>query len=168
MQASFGRNCFADLVDIVVAPTPPDPQTAERLLRLLPEWFGIESSTQEYVEDARHLPTYLATPDGRPPVGILLVRRHFPAAAEVHLIAVHPEWHRRGVGRRLLSAVERDLAADGVRLLQVKTLGASRPDAGYERTRQFYVGMGFLPLEEMPDLWPGNPCLIMVKPLAGR
>ncbi len=153
-------------MDIAVARTPPDPQTAERLLRRLPDWFGIESSTQEYIEDSRRLPTYLATPDGQPPVGLLLVRRHFPESAEVHLIVVDPDWHRRGVGRRLLAAAERDLIADGVRILQVKTLGASRPDAGYERTRYFYTGMGFLPLEEMPDLWPGNPCLLMVKPLS--
>jgi len=26
--------------------------------------------------------------------------------------------------------------------------------------------MGFAPLEELPDLWPGNPCLILVKTLA--
>lgn len=150
---------------ITVAPTAPDPQTAERLLRLLPDWFGIESSTQEYIEDARHLPTYLAAPDGQPPVGLLLLRRHFPESAEVHLMAVDPNWHRRGIGRRLLAAAERDLAADGVRMLQVKTLGASRPDPGYDRTRHFYAGMGFLPMEEMLDLWPGNPCLILVKPL---
>lgn len=65
-----------------------------------------------------------------------------------------------------IAAAERDLIADGVRIVQVKTLGASRSDAGYERTRQFYVGMGFLPLEELLDLWPGNPCLLMAKPLS--
>jgi hypothetical protein len=25
--------------------------------------------------------------------------------------------------------------------------------------------MGFQPLEEISDLWPGNPCLIMIKAL---
>ena len=25
--------------------------------------------------------------------------------------------------------------------------------------------VGFLPLEETDALWPGNPCLILVKPL---
>lgn len=160
--------CLADRMEVVVEPRPPDASTAERLLRLLPDWFGIESSLQEYVDDARHLPTYLASVDGQPPVGILLLRRHFDEAAEVHLMAVHPQWHRRGIGRRLLAAVERDLAADGVRLLQVKTLGDSRPDASYARTRLFYLGMGFQPLEETKDLWPDNPCLIMVKPLGER
>lgn len=161
-----GGTYLADAVELAVARSDPDPRAAERLLRLLPNWFGIESSTQEYVEDARHLPTYLAAAAGQPPVGILLVRRHFPEAAEVHLMAVDPAWHRRGIGRRLLAAAERDLSADDVRLLQVKTLSASRPDPNYGRTREFYLAMGFLPLEELLDLWPDNPCLVMVKPLA--
>ncbi len=78
---------------------------------------------------------------------------------------MHPEWHRRGIGQRLVAAAEADLVDDGVRLLQVKTLGASRPDPSYARTRKFYLAVGFLPMEETTDLWPDNPCLLMVKPL---
>jgi GNAT superfamily N-acetyltransferase len=101
------------------------------------------------------------------PVGVLLARRHFPAAAEIHLMAVEPTLHRRGVGRALVEALESDLIADGCELLQVKTLSPSHPDPGYALTRQFYASMGFLPLEEMADLWsPANPCLIMVKSLS--
>jgi GNAT superfamily N-acetyltransferase len=75
-------------------------------------------------------------------------------------------WHRRGIGRALVAALEADLIAVGVKFLQVKTLGPSSPDPGYERTRQFYASAGFEPLEETADLWPGNPCLIMIKALA--
>jgi hypothetical protein len=49
--------------------------------------------------------------------------------------------------------------------LQVKTLGPSRPDPGYEATRRFYEASGFRPLEELHGLWPGNPCLLLVKRL---
>jgi GNAT superfamily N-acetyltransferase len=69
-------------------------------------------------------------------------------------MAVEPAVHRLGIGRALVQALEADLAADGVQLLQVKTLGPSRPDAGYDQTRRFYASMGFLPLEEIGDLWP--------------
>ena len=78
---------------------------------------------------------------------------------------MQPDQHRLGAGRALVQALERDLVADGVRLLEVKTLGPSFPDEGYERTRKFYAGLGFEPLEEITGLWPGNPCLIMVKVL---
>ena len=72
-------------------------------------------------------------------------------------MAVESALHRRGIGRALVGALEADLLADGVELLQVKTLGPSLADVNYERTRQFYGRMGFRPLEEVPDLWPGNP-----------
>jgi GNAT superfamily N-acetyltransferase len=148
-----------------------DPGTVERLLGLLPHWFGISASNTAYVESARTLPTYLARPAGRDaassdPVGVLLARRHFREAAEIHLMAVDPGLHRRGIGRALVTALEAGLIADGCLLLQVKTRGPSRPDAGYERTRRFYTSLGFWPLEEMPELWdPQNPCLILVKAL---
>lgn len=145
-----------------------DPAAVERLVRMLPGWFGIEAAILDYVAQARRLPTYLAWPggEGESPVGVLLARRHFPGAAEIHLMAVDPGWHRRGIGRALVAALEADLIADGVKFLQVKTLGPASPDPGYGRTRQFYASVGFQPLEENTELWPGNPCLIMIKVLA--
>jgi GNAT superfamily N-acetyltransferase len=185
----------------VVRSGTQDPATVERLLGLLPRWFGIESANRAYVEAATRLCTYLACPGApetagdspagtarRPavgvarapttqtaedpaawtavdPVGVLLAERHFPGAAEIHLMAVDPAWHRRGAGRVLVAALEADLIADGVEFLQVKTLGPSQPDEGYAQTRQFYTRVGFHPLEEITDFWPGSPCLLMIKTL---
>jgi GNAT superfamily N-acetyltransferase len=148
----------------------PAPAAVERLLRMLPGWFGIESSVLEYIAEARTRPAYLAWPgtgDGQAaePAGVLLAALHFPVSAEIYLMAVDPAWHRRGAGRALVAALEADLAADGVEFLQVKTQGPARPDAGYAKTRQFYASVGFRPLEEIHGLWPGNPCLIMIKSL---
>jgi GNAT superfamily N-acetyltransferase len=159
-----GANCL-------ITSGTQDPDTVERLLHLLPTWFGIESSNAGYVRAARELPTYLAWPAGddgtaAQPAGVLLAARHFPQSAEIHLLAVDPALHRKGIGRALVRALEADLTADGVEFLQVKTLGPSHPDSGYKLTRQFYLAMGFRPLEELHGLWdPGSPCLIMVKPL---
>ena len=144
--------------------TGRDPAAVERLLRELPEWFGIESAVAAYVEEAGRLPTFLAR-DGDDVVGALLLVRHFPAAAEIHLLAVARARHRTGIGRALVEAAERQLAADGVTVMSVKTLGPSHPDPEYAATRGFYEAVGYQPLEELLDLWPGNPCLIMVKPL---
>jgi GNAT superfamily N-acetyltransferase len=142
----------------------PRPELVERLLRDLPQWFGIESSIVDYVESARHLPTLVAAADGAE-VGVLLYEQHFPTTVEIHLMAVDPAYHRRGIGRALVEAAEQVARSAGAALLEVKTLGPSRPDANYDRTRAFYADCGFLPLEELLELWPDNPCLIMVKPL---
>lgn len=144
-----------------------DAVAVERLLRTLPDWFGIEESLREYVDDAETKPTYLAVTDDDGVVGALLVTRHFPGSAEMHLLAVDPRHHRAGIGRSLVEAFEADMRADGVRLLEVKTQGPSRPDEHYARTLQFYLALGYEPLEELLDYWPGNPCLILVKVLAG-
>lgn len=60
-------------------------------------------------------------------------------------------------------AITEEARARGTKLLEVKTLGPSKADPNYARTRHFYEKMGFLPLEET-DLWGADtPCLIMVK-----
>lgn len=141
------------------------PREVARLLATVPEWFGIPDANAEYIAGAESKETWTARDETGRVVGVTLVDRHFPHVAEIHLTVVDRSHHGTGVGTGMLDAIENDARARGVRLLEVKTLGASHPDAGYARTRHFYQKFGFLPLEET-DLWgDANPCLIMVKPL---
>lgn len=138
------------------------------ILRALPEWFGIEEATTQYIRDVDGLPTFLARVAGRV-VGFMAVKQHFPQAAELYVLGVLPELHHQGVGRALLAAVEAYLHQQGVEYLQVKTLSAAHPDRGYAQTRAFYEAVGFRPLEEFKTLWDeANPCLVMVKRVDGR
>jgi GNAT superfamily N-acetyltransferase len=133
------------------------------ILRSLPEWFGIEEATAQYVQDIDALPTLLAFV-GDEVVGFLTLKYHSAYAAEIHVMGVRPELHRRGIGRALLAQAQRVLREGGIEYLQVKTLSASREDERYARTRHFYLAMGFRPLEEFPELWgEDNPCLQLVK-----
>jgi ribosomal protein S18 acetylase RimI-like enzyme len=142
------------------------PDELERLLRDLPEWFGIEQSILSYVDAARTLPSTFALQDEEV-VGVCVVRRHNPLAAEIEVLAVERMLHRQGIGRSLVQTVESRLRENGVVLLQVKTRGPSGVSEEYERTRAFYESIGFLPLEERTDIWgTDNPCLILVKPLS--
>jgi GNAT superfamily N-acetyltransferase len=142
-----------------------DPEATGRILAALPDWFGIPEANEHYVRAAATKQSYLARVEDST-VGVALIDRHFPQTGEIHLIAVAPEHHRSGVGSALVAAVEADLRADGARLLEVKTVGASHDDAGYADTRHFYEGRGFLPLEEITNLdWDG-PTLILIKPLS--
>ena len=142
------------------------PDAVERLLRALPDWFGIERALREYVEDARTKPTYLAVDSHTTEVvGVLLITRHFQESAEMHVLAVDPGHHRCGIGTALARRFEADMRADGARLLEVKTLGLSSPDESFAKTLAFYRAIGYLPLEELQNYWPEDPCLVLVKPL---
>ena len=129
-------------------------------MRALPEWFGIEAATAAYIREVRELETFAVGE-----IGLLALKQHNARAAEIHVMGVVPEQHRRGVGSALLAAAEHALRERGVEYLQVKTLGPSRESANYAQTRAFYEARDFVPLEEFPDLWPGNPALLLVKRL---
>jgi GNAT superfamily N-acetyltransferase len=108
----------------------------------------------------RELETYVVGESG-----LLSLKEHNPRAAEVYVMGVVPEEHRRGIGTALLAAAEAALRERGVEYLQVKTLGPSRESRAYAATREFYEARGFVPLEEFAELWPGNPALLLVKRL---
>ncbi len=138
-----------------------------QVLATLPTWFGIPESVQDYIRTADGHPTIVASVDGRD-VGLLTLVVHNEYSAEIYVMGVRPEHHRRGIGRTMLQAAERWLAEQGVEFLQVKTLSTRSDDAGYAKTRAFYAASGFRPLQEFPDLWnPENPALQMIKCVPG-
>lgn len=140
------------------------PDDVARILATLPEWFGRPESTAEYVEHARTAETWTVRREGHV-VGVMHVTRRYPHVAEIHLIAVDREQRGRGVGQALVDALVRDGLERGVRLLVVKTLGASDPDPAYAQTRRFYERSGFLAVEETAEWGEDTPCLVMVRPL---
>lgn len=142
-----------------------DPEGTSRILRALPDWFGIEEATLGYVDAAKTKPSWVAVDGQGRTMGVALVERHFPTAAELYLIAVDPAVRHEGIGRRLVDALERDLTSEGVEFLQVKTVGPSFEDRGYAETRAFYKALGFVPVEEFAKLdWDG-PTLLSIKSL---
>lgn len=143
---------------------PGEVDLCEEILRVLPDWFGIEESIVEYAQDIRRIETLVAQEDGVV-TGFLTLKQHNVHSAEIHLIAVRPEYHGRGIGRALVEHAVALLRNRSVEFLEVKTLGPSRPDAHYDKTRQFYTAMGFQPLEENRLWGEVNPCLIMIKHL---
>lgn len=124
-------------------------QIATEILSALPAWFGIPESTAKYIRESKHMPFFVAYSD-RVPIGFLAIKRNTHYAAEVYVMGVLPEHHRCGAGRALLSRCHAWCKAQGCEFLQVKTLDASFPDEGYEKTRRFYEAMGFRPLECLP------------------
>jgi GNAT superfamily N-acetyltransferase len=136
------------------------------ILATLPTWFGLPESVARYVAEADANPTVVATRDGGD-VGLLSLVVHTPYAAEISVMGVRPEHHRRGAGTAMLAAAEGWLASRDIEYLQVKTLSPRHPDPGYATTRAFYHARGFRPLEEFPELWGADqPALQLIKTVA--
>jgi ribosomal protein S18 acetylase RimI-like enzyme len=132
----------------------------------LPAWFGIPEAVESYVAAADHLPMLACFEAAGRAVGFVSVKTDTAAAAEVYVMGVKPVWRRRGIGRILIGAAARRAASQGAQFLTVKTLSPARVDPNYAATRAFYQAVGFLPIEEFPDLWGAeNPCLLMLRPL---
>ncbi|MEO0561985.1 MAG: GNAT family N-acetyltransferase [Chloroflexota bacterium] len=140
--------------------------TCAPILRALPRWFGIDEATQHYIDFVDDNLTFIAEVEDQA-VGFLSVARPFPAAAEIYVMGVLPDYHGQGIGRTLIAQAEAHLRADRVRFLQVKTLSEQHPSPEYAQTRAFYTKMGFTPLQVFPELWSAdNPCLQMIKTLS--
>jgi ribosomal protein S18 acetylase RimI-like enzyme len=138
------------------------------ILGTLPTWFGVSRIRRGLRGRGRTVPSVIASLDGED-IGFLTLVHHSPYASEVYVIAILPDHHRRGIGRKVLKHVEGSLARAGVEFLQVKTLSDKHPDEGDEKTRALYLAYGFRPLEEFPELWsPESPALQLVKAVAER
>ncbi len=137
----------------------------ERIARSLPAWFGIEEGLQELRHCLETEAGWVAL-SGEEPIGFLTVAAPFPETREITWMAVAPEWHRHGVGRRLVERVIEAARSERATLLHVKTLADAHPSPEYAQTRAFYAALGFQRLVVVPELWdPANPCLLLVRPL---
>lgn len=134
-----------------------------QILRQLPEWFAVEESIEEYVQKVRKMPFWVAF-EKETPIGFLAIKIHNIYTAEVCVMGILKGYHRHGIGSELIAAIEDFCKAKGFQYLTVKTLDDSVDFEPYERTRQFYNKMGFIPLEVFPLYWDeANPCLFLVK-----
>ncbi len=141
-----------------------EPPQCERILRSLPDWFGIEEETVKYCRAVAVMETFVAEIAGEI-AGFITLNEHNAYSAEIHVMGVDERQHRQGLGRGLVAHAEDVLRSRSLEFLQVKTLGPSRPNEHYDRTRRFYTSVGFRPLEEN-KLWGDvNPCLMMIKTL---
>lgn len=139
-----------------------DVAACERILRAIPEWFGMDSSIVKYVAAIPAMETYVGEHDGMV-VGFITLTATSAAAVEIHVMAIARDHHGKGLGRALVEHSEQVLRSRQIPLLHVKTLGPSKTWEPYERTRAFYRAMGFSPLEENLLWGEANPCLMLVK-----
>lgn len=135
-----------------------------QILEALPDWFGIPEAREGYIEKSAGQPFFAAF-DGETPIGFLYLVQTGRDTAELYVMGVLREYHRRGVGRALFAAAKRRARELGYSFLQVKTVQMGRyPE--YDATNRFYLALGFREFEVFPTLWDEwNPCQIYVMAL---
>ena len=144
-----------------------DAPACDAIIAGLRDWFGLEQGVAQCALAVRRQAGVVSLADGGSVAGFATLVRHFPETYEISWMAVARELRGRGHGRALVEAAAAHAAAGGASLLVVKTLSARHPSQEYAQTRAFYRACGFLPAQEL-DIWgPENPCLLLVRPLAG-
>ena len=143
----------------------PDEKSAitRNIMHSLPKWFSPPEDIEKKAEIHRDYP-FFAAYDENALVGFVALKIHNEYTADIFVIGVLENYHRRGVGGDLVRAAEKYCVSRGFMFLTVKTLDASAAYEPYEGTRAFYKKAGFVPLEVFPTLWDEeNPCLFMAK-----
>jgi ribosomal protein S18 acetylase RimI-like enzyme len=109
------------------------------------------------IEDADHV------------VGFVIVERRGARAAEILWAAVAADRRGEGLGSRLIDHALDALSADGVQIVEVKTLDSSADYAPYDATRAFWIARGFVQfdmIDPLPGWPPGNPAALLAVALA--
>ena len=133
-----------------------------KILRDLPEWFGIEEYTEDYIEKSADYPFFAAYDDDLP-AGFVYIKETSPFTIEIYCMGVLKKYHRKGYGKRLMDYISIYAKKKNYKFIQVKTVKQGIYDT-YDKTNKFYRDSGFYELEVFPDLWDKhNPCQVFVK-----
>ena len=137
---------------------------ARTVLEALPEWFEVAESREQYIEKSQDK-LFFAAYEESTLSGFLYLQQTGDATAELAVMGVRKEYHRRGIGRALFEAVRQAAREAGYLFMQVKTVKMGVYE-DYDRTNRFYQALGFHELEVFPMLWDeANPCQIYIMAL---
>lgn len=135
---------------------------ASTILSQLPEWFGLPESANEYIQNSKTMP-FWAVFDKDKPIGFIVLKETSNATAEVYVMGVLKEYHRKGIGRLLFESFQDYAIEHGYEFIQVKTVKKGHYKE-YDITNAFYEKLGFKEMECFPTLWDEwNPCQVYVK-----
>ncbi len=137
------------------------------IMNALPEWFSPPEDIVNKSVIHREYP-FIAAFDGDRAIGFVAIKVHNIYTVDLYNFGILREYHRRGIGHRLMEACVEYCRAHGYGFLTVKTLDESAVYEPYNGTRAFYKKEGFYPLEVFTCVWDeDNPCLFMVKVISG-
>lgn len=149
---------------VQITDSPQKQIIARKILESLPDWFGIASARETYIQESADQIFFAAMEENRA-IGFLCLKETGKDTVELAVMGVLKEKHRQGEGTALFQAAKTYASQLGYHFLQVKTVEMGRyPE--YDATNRFYQSLGFREFEIFPTLWDEqNPCQIYVMNL---
>lgn len=133
---------------------------SRQILENLTDWFAIPEGRERYIaESAEQL--FFAAYHESAPVGFIALKETGKDTAELAVMGVLRQFHRRGIGRALFEAARRLAAEQGYSFVQVKTIRMGVYD-DYDATNRFYLSLGFREFEVLPLWGDDDPCQVYV------
>lgn len=136
------------------------------IIRGLPDYFT-DDVAEKVKRDAPNSDGWVIV-DSDKVVGFAVAERRSAAGAEILWMAIDSTRRGKGEGTVLLNHVLDGLTADGVKVVEAKTLDASASYEPYQATRVFWERRGFVQvdtIDPLPGWQPGNPSAIYVAAL---
>ena len=134
---------------------------ARTVLEGLKDWFEVAETREGYIRDSADKPFFAAFENGRA-AGFICLDETGKDTAEIYVMGVLKEHHRKGVGRLLFEKAKDAAKGLGYTFLQVKTVKMGMYD-DYDDTNRFYLALGFKEFEVIPEFWDkDNPCQVYV------
>ena len=136
-------------------------QITRQIMESLSDWFGIPEAREYYIQESGKQPFCVAF-DEEKPVGFAYLKETGKDTTEISVVGVLKEYHRKGIGRKLIEKIQQIAKQKGYSFIQVKTVQMGKYD-DYDDTNRFYQALGFKEFEVFPMLWDeNNPCQIYV------
>ncbi len=155
-----------DVVLAVRRLTAGDLAAVRRIVCGLPDYFTSDVPGQVERDAAGH-DGWVLTVSGEV-AGFAVVARRSPGGAEILWMAVDSARRGHGFGTLLLQRMLGELSADGISVVEAKTLDRSAGYQPYEATRAFWERRGFVQvdtIDPLPGWQPGNPAAIYIAAL---
>jgi ribosomal protein S18 acetylase RimI-like enzyme len=147
--------------------TAEDIDDCTAIVRALPDYFTEDVPAKVASDLAAHAGWVAVRTEDV--VGFAVVERRSVGAAEILWIAVANAERGQGIGSELVDQAVAELSADGVHVIEVKTLDRRADYQPYVATSAFYERHGFIQIDTIDPLpgWPpGNPAAIYVAALS--
>lgn len=138
-------------------------EIARKILRDLPEWFGIDESTKEYIEKVAQY-TFIAAYVDNEVAGFYSLRRENKDTLDMYVLGVLKKYHNTGIGTRLQEYVNDYAMLKKYTYMMVITLAEKANNFEYSLTRKFYLKMGFRDFYQNDKIFDSyNPAQILIK-----